>query len=394
MDPDATEYRPVDPSDPAFLETLDYAFRPGRGPRTKGDHAALPDRLVGEPRGLYDGENLVAICNHVPFRAWLRGDHRAVGGVSAVATPPEHRRAGLARGLLEAALAEYREREWLAAVLWPFEASFYRQFGWEIAARRYCVECPPEQLSFTRSATAGAFRRVDGDDWAALNRVATAADAGVQLALDRGEEWWRRRVLQSWETDPYAYGWERDGELRGYVLYTVEDGEAGHRMAVQDWAAVDREARLNLLGFCHDHDSQVDTVSLPGPHAPALLDTVPNPDELHCEVRAGPMVRLVDVATALEALDYSADRTVTAAVEDPLATWNDDTFEVTVSDGTAAVERVETTPDLTVDVGTLSAVVAGHWSVPEAAERGSLSGQSEALSALFPPAESHLRDVF
>jgi len=43
------------------------------------------------------------------------------------------------------------------------------------------------------------------------------------LTMDWTEEWWRERALQGWKTDPFVYGWERDGDLRGICAYSFDD---------------------------------------------------------------------------------------------------------------------------------------------------------------------------
>jgi len=70
------------------------------------------------------------------------------------------------------------------------------------------------------------------------------------LTMDWTEEWWRERALQGWKTDPFVYGWERDGDLRGICAYSFDDDadDADETvMRVTDVAAADDEAWFQLL---------------------------------------------------------------------------------------------------------------------------------------------------
>jgi predicted acetyltransferase len=226
--------------------------------------------------------------------------------------------------------------------------------------------------------------------------VRRRADAGVELAVDRAESWWRGRVFGS---ESYAYLWEREGEPRAYLVYEFEDGPEGRVLDVAEHAAVDHEAYLNLLRFCHDHDSQVATVRLRERATADLLELVADPGAVDYGVSAGPMLRVVDVLAALGALNYpeGVSTSLTLAVDDDLAPWNDDTFRLAVEDGRGTVERTDATPRVRTDVATLSQVLAGHHSVSKAHRFGVLEGEgdaTDALADLFPPRPVFLRERF
>ncbi|GAB3031343.1 GNAT family N-acetyltransferase [Natronobiforma cellulositropha] len=390
----------------AFYEYVRYAFLPERGiPEYDPEEDEHPE--ISARRALYEAgapadADPLCLCAHLWFDTRVRGETHPSAGLSAVASPPEHRRGGHVRQLLEASLEEYRERGLHFATLWPFRYRFYAQYGWEYADDRVRVECPPEALAFATDAIGerGTFRRLEADEFAALAPVYEAHTEGYGLALERDETWWRYRVFEHWRDDPFVYGWERDGEIRAYVVCTF-DGELGERtMTVSDHAFVDHESHLAALSFCHRHDSQVETVTFETPSDSSLLDVVPDPDELERTLTAGPMVRLVDVSEALEALSYPAGETerVTIAVEDPLAAWNDGTFTLAVTDGEATCRPSSEPPEVTLDVGTLSQLAVGARRVEtlERTERLSSTDAAgvETLGRLFPPEPVYLREFF
>ncbi|MFC4406055.1 GNAT family N-acetyltransferase [Haloarchaeobius iranensis] len=408
-----TEYRPLTDDEAAtFHEFVTYAFRPQAGPESMEydpEEADERDRL-GVKRGLFadDGEPL-AVCRHYWFETSLRGATVEMPGLSAVASPPEHRRGGNVRRMLEASVEEYHERGAPICTLWPFEYGFYRQYGWETANRYVDISCPPAALAFAAEAADAAaeragrtaedtrWRRLDADDWAEADAVYRADTAGMDLTVDRDEDWWRHRRFTGWEDDPFVYGWGTDDELRAYVIYEVNEGEDGRELDVWEHRARDHEAYLRCLAFCRDHDSQVSTVTLHEQRGTDLPDLVDDRDDLDVELQGGPMVRIVDVADALETVAYGADGTVTVDVSDGLAPWNDDTFSVDVSAGSGTVHRVEGDADAELDVGALTQLLVGYAPAGSLAKTTDLTADDETLATLdrlFPENDAAVLDFF
>jgi predicted acetyltransferase len=288
-----------------------------------------------------------------------------VPGLSAVATPPHHRRRGLVRYLLAESLSEYRERESGFCALWPFDYPFYRRFGWGLCSRRGRTTGEPEALAGISPGENGAsngeeyrFVECSGDEWAALDEVYRATNSG-DLTMDRTEAWWRKRVLTGWEEDPYVAGVEREGELVGYLVYDVEETgseSAGpiddRRMVVREHGFADSEAYRAVLEFCRLHDSQVDEIELRGPPEALLGDLVRDPREVEIAIEPGPMVRIVDVSRALSALSYPAGVEADLAIDvtDGFADWNDGRFRLSIADEIGVCEPIDADVDADTDV--------------------------------------------
>lgn len=393
------EYRPI-PEDRLgeFRAHVGYAFRPEAGPDfgTSDDAADQP----GEPYGLFAGDELRCVCRHLFFRACLRDDWHDLAGLAAVATPPEHRRRGLVARLLRESLRDYRDRGIALSGLWPFEHPFYRRYGWETVNNYAAYECDPDALAFADDRRDGSFRRIDVDDWRDLESAYSAFAERYALTFERTERWWRRRVFAGWREDPYVAAWERDGEVRGYLTYTVEENDEGNLLRVGELTPADHEAYLHLLRYLRYHDSQVDRVRFSGPPDARLLDLADDPREIECTIRPGPMVRLVDVPTALEAASYprTVEGSLAIEVQDPTAAWNDDTFRMAVEDGALECARAEGSADASVDVNTLSQLYAGYRPLDDLERSGTLTVRDpdarELLDSLFPERPVYLRQGF
>lgn len=395
------EFRPVPEADRQTLRRmLRYAFAPEYGPVTDEPSGDWPPTLF-EQRGLYDDGALVGSCKLYSLEARVRAAFATVGGLGAVAVPPEHRGEGYARDLCRAALREYREAGVGLVALWPVSVPLYRGFGWGVANKYARFAFPPSAVP--AHDTAGRFVPLDADDWQRLRRVERAFGEGTSLSLRRSEQWWRERTLANWDGSgtPYCYGYEREGDLRGYVIFTVADDEA-RTLSVQDLAHADEAAHRALLDFLGSHGAQIERVVLRRGADADLLDRVEDPAAVECRIEAGPMVRLTAVS-ALEGIAWPADGDLACslAVTDPLLEDNDGRFRLSVTDGSATVDPladVAATPDLSVDVATLSQLAVGTHGV-EAAERvGGLEIHDEGvrggLASVFRPGPVGLREYF
>lgn len=387
-----TRFGPVSADKRETYQTiLSQAFSLSDGRRTDSadrDSAddEWPPTLFG-PRGVFDGDELVSVCKKYTLDARLHGEFVSVGGIGGVATPPEHRRQGHVRTLAAGLLDEYREDGVHLTALWPFSTPFYRNLGWGISNKFTEYTLPPAQLGFGRGAD-GRCRRLDLTDWERLRTVEVAATAGTNLSLRRSEEWWHERTLAAWDGDtaPYIYGYERDGELRGYVLYSVTSTSGGRTLTVDDLVARDEDAYRGLLAFLADQDSQIETVVLRRATETELLEFVPNPDVVECTVKTGPMVRLTGVADPLESYPWpdEVDTQFTLAVSDPLLDHADGLFTVTVDNGEPTVAREGSDrggddADLTTDIRTLSQLFVGTYSLAEVEQYGTLTVNHEPL---------------
>lgn len=373
-----------------FQRFVDYAFNPEAGPQEYDDPESISDRQ-GEQFGLFAAGTLRSVCTHYDFTVSLRGTWVPLAGLAALTTMPEYRRQGYVSRLIDASLSAWRG-EYPLAALWPFDYEYYEQFGWATASKYATYTCEPSALAFARDAP-GTYRRVGPDDWTQLRSINESYGREHTLAVRRDEQWWRNRVFRSLGDDErYVYALDRDGETRGYVAYSIESGDDGPRMDVLYSAFTDHEAYRGLLGLLSNHDSQVGEIALYRPPEASLLDMVPNPKRVDCEINPGTMVRIVDVVDALETVPYPEDASgrLTLAVSDDTADWNDGQFELTVFDGAGECRRVENVePEITVDVGTLTQLLVGYHSVAEARKVADIAAATEdaasRLATWFPP---------
>lgn len=392
------EFRVVPDDDrERFREILQYAFAPHVNREGKQQDSEWPPTLFDQ-RGRYVDGRLVSTCKLYTLDARVRGAFLEVGGLGAVATAPEDRREGHIRHLCRDALTEYRRNSTGLVVLWPFSKAFYHDLGWGMAhsVRRY--EFPPDVLP--AYDVPGRMRRLDADDWKRLRRVETSHGDGIGLSLQRSEQWWRERTLSNWngDGDPYCYGYERDGALEGYLIYTVED-EKETTLSVSNVAYTSEEAYRGLVAFLGGHGAQIEQIVLDRPVDSDLFDRIDHPERVDCQVRVGPMVRLATIS-ALESLSWPAtELDCTIEVSDPLLEATDGRFALSVAGGDLTVEAgVASDPDLSVGIATLSRLAIGALDIETAERLGRLEFEHDSirdpLRELFTPQRVSLQEFF
>lgn len=397
------EYRPVPEEDlEAYRRVQDYAFRAEAGPDPGSpDEGPVADQ-PGERRALYEDGRPVTTAKHYPFTIALRGDWVPAVGLGGVATRPENRHQGHVRSVVRESLAEYRERDWPLALLWPFDHPFYRQFGWGRLGSIGRYEFDPEAVAAATDhrLAAGRFERLGPEDHAALQQLDEMMAASTDLTMRRTEAWYRHRFFDSASGEPYVYGWVADGRLAGYLRYEVNKSEGERELQVTDFGNPDAAATVNLLRFINRHAAQAESVQVHAQPSERLFELVDDPREIDMEVLPGPMGRLVEVTSALEALPAPADAEagLTVSVTDDLAPWNDGPMTLTASDGRYEVQGDTTdTVSAELPIETLSRLACGSLAAQRAAEAGVLEADDEAISllaALFPPREGFLREFF
>ncbi|WP_336363503.1 GNAT family N-acetyltransferase [Halalkalicoccus salilacus] len=386
------EYRPIpDDRNEEFRRLVSYAFSPESGPGLDDEEKPHP----GERYGLFEDGTLLCVCRHYDLTARVRGEERRVAGLSAVASPPEHRRRGYVAELLRESLADHRDRGIDFSLLWPFDHAFYRRYGWGTVNDYARYEATPETLAPAAGPDRGRFRRVGADEWASLDAIHRAHGNRADLSLRRSEAWWRRRVFERWSDDPYVYRWDDEGEPRAYLAYTVDDdGET--TLQVTDMAYADHAALRQLLRFLSVHRSQIDRIAVRAPPDWPLFEMVDEPEEVECSLHAGPMFRLVDVARALERLD-EFEGTLTISVSDPLAPWNGGTFSLS-GGGRTTCEPTEERAVVETSIETLSQLYAGYRPLETLERVGDLRIHEEdarpTLEALFPARRTYLGEHF
>ncbi|HEX8221262.1 MAG TPA: GNAT family N-acetyltransferase [Chloroflexia bacterium] len=352
-------------------------------------------------RGLFadDGALLCGMLIIDDGALYFRGDNPIPTAlISAVASPPEHRRKGYIRRMFEGMFHEQRELGVSLTALYPFYFPFYRSFGYELAhdAAQYTIKI--EQFKpWRKAAERGRFVPLDveqikgedagraGGELEKLDSVYTPyARRGLGNVV-RDRNWWLHKLAHKAQ---YALGYiyhDPEGRVAGYIIYHLEDKENWQReMVIHDMQAIDREAQEAIYGFIYNHDSQAQKVSVWQPVDAGIASQLPDPREAEVKVHPGYMLRLLEVEGAFRQRTFvpEARGEFSFSLTDEMLPVNDGVYHVRVEDGRASVERlangVSGDAGVQLDARALAQLYGGYTSPTRAAAIGQVKVSREA----------------
>lgn len=167
-----------------------------------------------------------------------------------------------------------------------------------------------------------------------------------------------------------------------YAVMELETTGAAQTLVVHDYAFSSPAGRERLWRFTGAFHGQADLISL---HLPGDEPLGFDLSRYHTNALPALQVRVTNVQVALEPLVSSAEKTFKVRVHDPFCGWNDGVFRVALGPTGGAVTRSSGTPDLSLQIGTLSQLVAGALSAAAAVRAGLAEGDVAVAEALTSP---------
>jgi predicted acetyltransferase len=343
---------------------------------------------------LLEDREIVASLRIYDFNVLINGAPVPMGGVSAVACLPEHRRKGYIGQLLRYALERMRENGQPLSALFTPHPSLYRRYGWMVAAAQAKTTFNPKEVAaHVKAPAAGRALRVTEEDWPLLESIYkeyTVGRTGWQL---RSERWWKQAVFRRLYDDkrtPWDVAvWENGaGEQSGYVSYSaMRPSDFGKStLCVGELIALDRDAYLGLLRYVLSHDL-VDEIMWHAPLDEPLGLALEDSDHriFRREYWDDFMLRVVDVEKAVAARPAGSgapEGAFTVAISDASAPWNSATWRIESSGGRLIATKVSGAADITTDAATFAAIYDGFLRTTDAARTGLAEAGSAEAAAL------------
>ena len=204
-------------------------------------------------------ERLLGGMRLFDFQMNLLDTQVPLGAVGQVGVALEHRREHVGRDLMLFYLRHYRQRGAPLTALYPFRPDFYRSMGFGYGTKMSRYKLDPATLP--ASGDRSLLRRLGAGDREALQACYTryahqthGMIDKIDHELDRLFEAHDRRIV----------GYEREGRLEGYLVFTYESGGTylAYDLRVSELIHETREALKALLTFLHTHDDQIRRVIL------------------------------------------------------------------------------------------------------------------------------------
>ncbi len=332
-----------------------------------------------------------------PFSMRFNGERAHVAGVTAVGTLPTKRRRGYLRLAMEHALDEQYERGQSLAALYASQAGIYQRFGYAVCSRRVRYEIDPLDLNFVHAPQPGGRLTVmnakDMPDNAVAIRDLYRAYMGPRNGLlHRGISLWSAEILSepedSHEGPVRVLLYEEGDNVLGYMVYTSrEDHSIGeisarqrdHRMTIREYGWLTPQAYVALWQFAASQDLTWRIHVNDVPSDDPIQHLARDPRTLRVNVSDGILVRIVDLPRALMIRRYRVESELTFRVIDDLCEWNQGTWKLSTGPKAedADIRQVDASPQLTMDVFTLSHLATGALSASYAHRLGRIEATSQ-----------------
>ncbi|MBN2112797.1 MAG: GNAT family N-acetyltransferase [Acidimicrobiia bacterium] len=342
--------------------------------------------------GAFDGEEMVGTGGALTYEMTVPGGAAlSVGGVTAVATRPTHRRRGVLTAVMRRLLADARERGEAVSALWAAESSIYGRFGYGVAIEGcdLTLERPYAALADARTPE-GRLRQVsDGEAREMIPAAYARMVAGIPGALARREADWDLYFYdpEHWRDGATAHrylAYERDGEVAGYALYRQkenwEQGHARNEVRVGDLQALDGEAYRALWGYF----LSMDLVATIRAYARPLRDPVSfllvAPRRMQ-QLRTDHIwLRFVDVAAALAARRYGVEGELVLEVSDGFLPESGGRFLLKGGPAGAECVRTDREPEVRLSAADLASAYLGDSRLADLAWLGRVQGEAAAVT--------------
>ncbi|ADC51754.1 acetyltransferase [Alkalihalophilus pseudofirmus OF4] len=338
--------------------------------------------------GIDEEEKLASKLHLLPHHIYLQGNKWKMGGVAGVATYPEYRRSGHVKALLHHSLCEMREKGMTISMLHPFSVPFYRTYGWELFTNRLITTLKKSDLKRIGN-TAGSIKRfTTEEEHPDLTEVYNTYASQFSGMLIRVAYWWKTVVKDM----NIAVYYDKAKSPKGYLLYTVKDS----KMDVEEFIALDAEARTGLWNFICQHDSMVEEVSLTTHEREPLFFAIDEP-RVKAEVKPYFMVRIVDVEEFIANYEWGHTKLaepLTIHVTDSFAEWNNQSF---LFNKKGVKSQKPNKEGVTLTIQSLAALCFGYKSPAELKASGLLDATEEQLNQLeqlIPQSIPYFYDFF
>jgi len=381
-----------------YLESLNlsmYAFQ------YKVQEADIPARVDAikdhKILGIWDESSLAAKLHIIPLTIYMKEAEWPMGGIAGVATYPEFRRTGYVKALITVALKHLKNDNQIVSLLHPFDISFYRKYGWEILNEQKKIIIEKMNLKFLEPQPGRIRRFSKQTHHEAIEKMYDQFCIRHTGMLKRDTKWWKEHVYE--DDSQVAVYYTSVNEPKGYLLYKVKQ----RKMEVEEFLALDHEARIGLWNFICQHDSMVESVTLNLASQDPFPYFLPQP-KVKTEVTPYFMARVVDAEEALRRLPFlHENEPLFLHLEDSFAPWNNGSYFL--GNGEMKVYKEKTggqcahppKKGIQLTINSLSAILLGYRRPMELFEMGYLKGsisEIELFEKKVPTTKSSFFDFF
>lgn len=344
--------------------------------------------------GAFDEESLVGHSACLGHVLTVPGGTVPAAGVTWVGVQPSHRRRGVMSALLRRQLTELAEQREPVATLWAAEPGIYGRFGFGVASRRLVVTLRAGTSLGGKPAHIGRLALSDVHD--AFDPCHDVYERLRPLRpgmVTRSREAWRESAFD----DPAdrsgasplrcAVAYEEVDRPDGYVWFRTqpkwEDGTPDGTVHVHEMLAGSPAAAQALLGVVLDLDLMSGTHIWNLATDDPLLALTEHTARLRARVVDQLWARLVRVEDALAARSYDGAIDLVLDLTDEALPRNAGRWRLAADPTGVDVSRTHATPDLSMDIRTLSGAYLGDDTLARATLAGLVHEHTTGAAAVL-----------
>ncbi len=348
-----------------------------------------------------DEQRVLSAIQIIPYRTVIGGRSLPMGGIGGVATWADAQGHGFATRLMKASIAEMHNRGYAISFLYPFSYRYYGKLGWALSGRRvvYANIRPGDLPRHDSPYRVRAI--VAPEDWQLAADGYSHGHEQYNCLVEREALHWARLGHRQEHERFQCYAIvDEEGKAGGY--FSCEDVEFApyhYETVVRELVCADRWAYSAFFNFLRTLPLNVKRVTIGHAEKPWLW---PYFQEPVVETRVDPwfQTRVIDVERACQLRGYcpSVAATIVFALHDPLAPWNEGTWELCVDEGRSSIKRVACSPEIELSIEQFSAIFTGFLDPidlrDELGQSRETTNALKRLRTIFHDRPVHLIDFF
>lgn len=315
----------------------------------------------------YEGKLYAAIQNW-GFDGFFDGKLCKMSGIGGVISDFNSPFKGAIPEIYTKAFEIMREKGQYISHLYPFDETYYRQFGYDVSAETAEWRIPVEKLMVKRDGKVVAY---DGSpkQKSDIIEIHKAFSEKHNLSIDKNEDMWNA-FFDS--VKPYESGmnsfvhYDNDGNSDAFMTYTLATYETKpYDICTRQLWFKNTKSLLGMLSYFGTQKSYCDKLFITIPThidlGPVINAKGGNGKRIseRCVKNCG-MTRVVDVEKVLSMAKYKGEGSVCIKISgDTYAPWNNDTFTLTYGKENRVTRGGEA--DIEMDINAFSASIMGRF---------------------------------
>ena len=328
------------------------------------NEAQLPEGFIR--LGAFDGEKLLAGVTFYPYTVYFDGTPVKMSGVGSVVRDVCSNEKGLVKSIFIEGFKKLKESNQILSHLYPFNADYYKQYGYEVSAREHVWRIPCEYI---RNYSQGRLEFYNGDEKIRKDaeEVYRAFSSKYNLAIVRDEKAFDKIFSK------LTY---YTGKYMSYIHYT-DEGKADAFMSYKVNENADRPQDLEVTNIWFTSYAGLRAIlsyfRSQVPYCDRVIVRAPENVELAIfsefqggwamrntlrEINYFGTTRVIDAEAILALAKCKGEGSICIEIQgDTYAPWNNGVFTLNFGKENRVVRGG--TPDVTMSICAFSAMILG-----------------------------------